>query len=62
MDENVKLVCTCGSTKIKTVDAFKRTNAPKDMQYQPKKRASYGYRFKKHVCECGNSWEGEKIN
>ena len=49
--------CTkCGTVDVPFRSTYRRTGRPKDAK-PTHKRISYGYRFNKYECKCGNTWE-----
>ncbi len=59
----MKINCPiCNSTNITSEEKWQRTVAPKNNRpiLMPKARISYGYKFDRHTCECGNTWDVRK--
>ncbi len=55
---DIEIICnTCGSNNIKLTQTYRRTVRPKGVKANPRKKISYGYKFTKCECECGNIWE-----
>ena len=64
-DEKLHLsavICSvCGGKNIQITEHKKITGPPPGTKKHPNRRTTYGYFFKRYICECGNVWE-EKAN
>lgn len=47
----------CQSTNIDITKHKKITQPPKKIKHHPNRKTTYGYCFKRYICECGNMWE-----
>lgn len=57
----MKSICNqCGSDNVVSIKTYKKTLGPKNPKrhpLMPQPKVTYGYKFIKHTCVCGNVWE-----